>query len=209
MNDTDTTMPIARANEAIERRKRKKIHMMSEIALAEDVLALVDALAAAEERSRQLGQALSLIATNAEAWHGRIPERADDPGAGHVRSLAVIAKTARAALASPSRDSAEQAETVRVDRIPSHRSDELPHYIQINRQGFGVNAEVLTGAQIRELQFPAITDDYDLWQHGVGGPDNLVADTDEVSMRGARFYTAPKIINAGAAHAVTADEETT
>jgi hypothetical protein len=50
----------------------------------------LERLAADAERLRD---ALDQIAENAEAWHGPPPENS-----GHVRSLAVIAKTARAVL---------------------------------------------------------------------------------------------------------------
>jgi len=54
---------------------------------------------AAEARLEETTNALRQIAENAEGWHGYLPESDHAPGAGHVRSLAVIASTARAALA--------------------------------------------------------------------------------------------------------------
>lgn len=85
----------------------------------------------------------------------------------------------------------------KVERIPSHRSGELPVYIQIDRQPFAVNAWTLTGAEIRSLPFPAIFEKYDLWQVVPGASDRLVAAEDVIDLRGARFFTSPRIINAG------------
>lgn len=87
---------------------------------------------------------------------------------------------------------------VAVARIPSHSSHDLPHYIQIDRLTFRVNAHTLTGAQLRALPIPAVREDYDLWHHGGATmPDALVTPGLVVPMRGARFYTAPRFINAG------------
>jgi len=46
-----------------------------------------------------------------------------------------------------------------VERIPSHRSDELPRYIQIDRLNFRVDAETLTGHELRYLPTPPIHDE--------------------------------------------------
>ena len=109
-----------------------------------------------------------------------------------------ICEWCEAALA----DEESEAKGALVERIPSHHSDELPRYIQIDRLNFRVDAETLTGRELRYLPTPPIPDNYDLWKVGVMEPDRLVKAEDVIDLRGARFFSAPRFINAG-----WADEE--
>lgn len=86
----------------------------------------------------------------------------------------------------------------RIATVPSHRSDELPRYIQIDRANYRVEVETLTGRELRDLPTPSIEDRYDLWRVNPSGPDELVLDGDVIDLRGGRFFSAPKTINTGA-----------
>ena len=70
--------------------------------------------------------------------------------------------------------------------------------IQIDRQHFKVTAEVLTGAQLRQLPNPPIGPDRDLFEVVPGGSDLKIANDQNVKMRdGLRFFSAPSHINPG------------
>lgn len=56
----------------------------------------------------------------------------------------------------------------------------------------------LTGRQIRALAFPNIGEEYDLFLTSTdGGEDLIVQDDEAVPAADRRFFTAPKVINAG------------
>ena len=84
-----------------------------------------------------------------------------------------------------------------VASVPSHRSDELPRYIQIDRLNFRVDVETLTGRELRDLPTPGLSNDYDLWHVVPACDDEIVRDDDVIDLRGGRFYSMPRIINAG------------
>jgi hypothetical protein len=102
---------------------------------------------------------------------------------------------ARAVLAGD----ANTATTEQIERIPSHKSTDPETYIQINRLNFRVQGRTLTGQQIRDLPTPVIPDDYDLWKINPARDDERVEADKVYDLRGGRFFSAPKSINAGAA----------
>jgi hypothetical protein len=56
----------------------------------------------------------------------------------------------------------------------------------------------MTGAQIRVLPSPPISEDRDLWLDVRGGLDKLIGDNEEVILRPEMcFFTVPKVINPG------------
>jgi hypothetical protein len=76
--------------------------------------------------------------------------------------------------------------------------DKKIFHIRIDRTGFTVEEDELTGAQLRQLPSPPIGSDRDLFEVVPGGSDKKIIDTDVVTMRdGLRFFTAPAQINPG------------
>jgi hypothetical protein len=70
--------------------------------------------------------------------------------------------------------------------------------IKIDRTGYKVSAEVLTGSQLRALPEPDIGLDRDLFEVVPGGSDLKIEADTKVEMRnGLRFFTAPAQINPG------------
>lgn len=70
--------------------------------------------------------------------------------------------------------------------------------IKIDRATYKVEAEQLTGTELRALSMPPIGADRDLFEVVPGGSDIKIFDDDEVKMRdGLRFFTAPAQINPG------------
>jgi hypothetical protein len=56
----------------------------------------------------------------------------------------------------------------------------------------------MTGAQIRTLPNPPVSEDRDLWLDVRGGLDELINDNEEVQLHPEmRFFTVPKVINPG------------
>ncbi len=70
--------------------------------------------------------------------------------------------------------------------------------IQIDRVHYQVPTTTLTGAQLRALTSPAIPPDRDLFLVVPGGTDRKILDDEVVALHnGARFFTAPGLINPG------------
>jgi len=56
----------------------------------------------------------------------------------------------------------------------------------------------MTGAQIRALPNPPVSEDRDLWLDVRGGLDKLISDNEEVHLHPEIcFFTVPKVINPG------------
>jgi hypothetical protein len=71
-------------------------------------------------------------------------------------------------------------------------------HIQIDRVHYEVEADHLTGAQLRQLPKPPTGSDRDLFEVVPGSPDRKIGDADVVKMHdGLRFFTAPAVINPG------------
>lgn len=71
-------------------------------------------------------------------------------------------------------------------------------HIRIDRTGFEVKEETLTGLQLRNLPTPPIGPDRDLFEVVPGGSDLKIENDMAVKMRdGLRFFTAPAQINPG------------
>ncbi len=78
------------------------------------------------------------------------------------------------------------------DKGPKH------FQIRIDRDHYDVEAESLTGQQLRELPDPDIGLDRDLFEVVPGGSDRKIEADTKVDMRsGLRFFTAPAQINPG------------
>ena len=76
--------------------------------------------------------------------------------------------------------------------------DKKVFHIRIDRTGFAVEQDELTGAELRQLPSPPIGSDRDLFEVVPGGSDKKITDTDPGPMRdGLRFFTAPAQINPG------------
>jgi hypothetical protein len=70
--------------------------------------------------------------------------------------------------------------------------------IKIDRTGYKVTQEVMTGAELRRLPDPHIGPDRDLFEVVPGGSDLKIELDMNVQMRnGLRFFTAPAQINPG------------
>jgi hypothetical protein len=84
------------------------------------------------------------------------------------------------------------------DKGQKHEGHEDRTNIQIDRQHYKVEAEALTGAQLRALVAPPIPPERDLFLV-VPGTDRKITDTETVTLEdGMRFFTAPGKINPGA-----------
>ena len=80
------------------------------------------------------------------------------------------------------------------------KPDEGPKHfeIRIDRDHFTVEADSLTGQQLRRLPNPDIGPDRDLFEVVPGGSDRKIEPQTVVEMRsGLRFFTAPAQINPG------------
>jgi hypothetical protein len=70
--------------------------------------------------------------------------------------------------------------------------------IHIDKKTYKVDQTSLTGAEIRKVADPNITDQYDLWLEVPGGQDRLIEDGDSVELKdGMHFFSVPKTINPG------------
>jgi hypothetical protein len=70
--------------------------------------------------------------------------------------------------------------------------------IQIDRTHYEVDAQAMTGAQLRQVPETTIPTDRDLFEVVPGHSDRKISDTDVVEIRnGLRFFTAPSTINPG------------
>jgi hypothetical protein len=88
----------------------------------------------------------------------------------------------------------EQHPDPRPDKPKDH-----PYTIKIDRTVYKVDAEQMTGLQLRQLSNPPIGADRDLFEVVPGGSDVKILDEQVVQMRdGLRFFTAPAQINPGA-----------
>jgi Multiubiquitin len=82
---------------------------------------------------------------------------------------------------------------------PTTDAKPAPHInIQIDREHFTVDTQVMTGSQIRALPSPPIAETRDLFQVVPGGQDLKVADDESIALKsGMRFFSAPGQINPG------------
>ena len=81
-----------------------------------------------------------------------------------------------------------------------HESKKPEHEItvHIDRKPFKVEAEELTGTQLRALPTPPIGADYDLYLEVPGGEDELIADGQEVKLKeGVHFFSTQRHITPG------------
>lgn len=70
--------------------------------------------------------------------------------------------------------------------------------IRIDRTDYTVTQEKLSGAELRRVPDPPISEDRDLYQVVPGHEDLKIKDDDTVHMHdGLRFFTAPNTINPG------------
>jgi hypothetical protein len=80
----------------------------------------------------------------------------------------------------------------------NHKHEEHEFHIQIDREHYTVEKRHMTGAELRVVPTPAISNDRDLFQVVPGQPDRKLEDVDVVEIHdGMRFFTAPKHINPG------------
>jgi hypothetical protein len=84
------------------------------------------------------------------------------------------------------------------------RSDSDDITIYIDRSAFRIPWRAVTGHQLRKLALPAIGADYELFHVFAGSEDLLVRDEEVVELEdGARFFSAPRMIMAGAPEAAS------
>ena len=88
------------------------------------------------------------------------------------------------------------------DKPPTSIKPEKPNdkgfHIRIDRTEYVVKAEKLSGADLRKLPEPPISEDRDLYQIIAGQDDVKIKDDDPVRMEdGLRFFTTPSTINPG------------
>lgn len=70
--------------------------------------------------------------------------------------------------------------------------------IHIDRKKFDVEAEALTGAELRKLPETDISEEYDVFLEVPGGEDEPIADTKSVTLEnGMHFFSAKRNINPG------------
>lgn len=75
---------------------------------------------------------------------------------------------------------------------------ENPIHINIDKKPYQVEAEVMTGLQLRAVPAVDITAEYDLFQVVPGEDDHLVGDGEEIELKqGMHFFSAPQNINPG------------
>jgi hypothetical protein len=80
----------------------------------------------------------------------------------------------------------------------AHEHRQAPFHIKIDRTGYKVTAEELTGEQLRQLPHPPIGPDRDLFEIIPGQPDRKIANDVVVEIYdGKRLFTAPAHINPG------------
>lgn len=71
-------------------------------------------------------------------------------------------------------------------------------HIQIDREHYEVDAEQMTGAELRQVPPTPIPPERDLYEVVPGHPDRKIENDDIVEIRnGLRFFTAPGTINPG------------
>jgi hypothetical protein len=87
-----------------------------------------------------------------------------------------------------------------------HHTPAVPDVlITINRLQYEIEGGV---RDVRQIPFPPIADDQDLWRHvPLGGPDEKVTEP-LLLVNGMRFYSAPALINNGAVGAEEPEGET-
>ena len=84
------------------------------------------------------------------------------------------------------------------DKGQKHEGHEDHLNILIERQHYKVEAEALTGSQLRVLVVPPIPPERDLFLVVPNGTDRKIADAETVMLEnGMRFFTAPGKINPG------------
>ncbi len=70
--------------------------------------------------------------------------------------------------------------------------------IHIDHDEFRVPTDDMTGAQLRQVPYPPIGADRDLWLEVPGGQDQKIEDDQLVELKdGMHFFTAPATINPG------------
>lgn len=92
--------------------------------------------------------------------------------------------------------------------MPSHNEQSPPGQsrvnIQIDRQHYQVEAEQLSGDELRALVAPPIPLSRDLFLVVPGGEDLPVGQSDLIALKnGMRFFTAPAQINPGCRRGVS------
>lgn len=80
--------------------------------------------------------------------------------------------------------------------------------IDINRARFYVPSGRYTGQQIRDIPKPSIDHDYDIWRPRLNADDERIEDEGMYEVNaGSVFWTAPRVINAGASNGNRANDE--
>ena len=70
--------------------------------------------------------------------------------------------------------------------------------IRIDRAKYAVTKRHMTGAELRYLPTPALSDDLDLWKQEPGDDDRLIGNDDVLEIGPwLRLFTVPKMINGG------------
>lgn len=87
---------------------------------------------------------------------------------------------------------------------PTEKKPEKPDkqiVIHIDRKQFKVDAESMTGTELRTLPEPDIGPEFDLWLEVPAGEDDRIDADEQVQLKnGMHFFTAPSTINPGRAH---------
>lgn len=86
--------------------------------------------------------------------------------------------------------------------MSEHSQEPHPHHepfpIIIDRKEYKVDRATMTGAELRQVPTPAISDDYDLYQEVLSDEDKLIKDGDTVEMKpGMHFHSVEKHITPG------------
>ncbi|HJZ90603.1 MAG TPA: multiubiquitin domain-containing protein [Gemmataceae bacterium] len=89
-----------------------------------------------------------------------------------------------------------------VQEVPASDRDRRGHEIpiRIDHKPYKAPKPVMTGAELRVLATPPISQEYDLWLENPGPEDDIkVGDDMPVKLKeGMHFYISPKTINPGA-----------
>jgi Multiubiquitin len=80
----------------------------------------------------------------------------------------------------------------------SEQAKHEPFPIIIDRKEYKVDQQEMTGAQLRQVPTPPISEDYDLYQEIPGDEDKLIADDETVELKpGMHFHSVEKHITPG------------
>jgi hypothetical protein len=78
------------------------------------------------------------------------------------------------------------------------KDEERAFHILIDRVQYKIEAQRMTGAELRMVPTPPIGPDRDLWQIIPGASDRKIENTEAIEIHnGERFFTAPAHINPG------------